>query len=229
MPKIKEKILISLSIMAFSWLVLGLETQAQTAPQILATWQANSYAPAGYQGKILPTRGSKVDLAVSLIDKGKVADLARREIRWFFNNDLIAGGLGLAKTDFTVPFLTPAGNQILKVQIINYLGNNLEKTFSFPVTDPEIVIDAPYADNKISLGSNLFTGLPYFFNITDISQLEWSWSANGLSAQKDAVNNVLELDVSGGKIGDQLILTASAINRLRQRELASETLILKIK
>ncbi len=51
--------------------------QAQTTgPQLMVTWKARTYAPPGFDGKIMPTANSAITASVELIDGGKIIDLS---------------------------------------------------------------------------------------------------------------------------------------------------------
>ena len=44
---------------------------------------------------------------------------------------------------------------------------------------PEAVIDAPYPNGQFSQNPVSVTALPYFFNISNPSNLSYTWSVNG--------------------------------------------------
>ncbi len=212
------------------WLVANVAnniTSAQNTPELLITWQAQGYVPHGYQGKILPVKKSLVEAAAELIQNGKTADLSRRELRWFLNGRLIQGGLGLKTISFMVP--EDAASLSLRLVIPNYGGRVLEKTVALPLAQPEVVIDAPYAA-AIASGTNIFRALAYFFNISGLDQLTFEWVANGVAtAGEDSNPAELELNISGGRPGDEVNLSVNALNKFDPLETAGASVNLKIR
>src|SRR3989338_4500294 len=85
------------------WLLVVGQAKAQTPPEFLVSWRALNYVPADYQGKIFPTKSTRVEAAFDLIDKNKVADLSRNEIAWYLNNNFLRSGVGLKTIAFDVP------------------------------------------------------------------------------------------------------------------------------
>ena len=170
----------------FSFL-FPLSSRGQQAPIFLVSWKANSYAPADYQGKILLSPTSSAEIAFELIDGGKIANLNNKEVRWFINNKLIASGLGLKTTTYT-PSQPGRKDLRVQIQVLNYNGQDLEKIMILPVINPEIVIQP--------IGSNVFAGKPYFFNINSLSDLSFEWSVNGKKTN-DLPDNPQFLSLTG--------------------------------
>ena len=71
---------------------------------ILVSWQADSYVPSWYQGKIFPTNGSKIGVNFELLENGKIVNLSKIKVRWYINDKLIrneSNGLGIKSLSFT--------------------------------------------------------------------------------------------------------------------------------
>ena len=68
-----------ISIIGFIGLIgfVGHIGYAQNAPQFMVSWQADSYAPSWYQGKIFPVHGSRIKIGFELTDNGKIIDLSK--------------------------------------------------------------------------------------------------------------------------------------------------------
>lgn len=227
--KTKNFTLALLFIIGASALALGLPSSAQTVPELLLTWQAENYAPSGYQGRILPIRRSRISASVALIEGGKFTDISKNEIRWLVDNNLFKSGIGLQALEFPVPEIA-AGQVRLKAVIMGFRGQNLEKPITIPVAEPEIVIAAPYPDRKIPAGLNIFRAGLYFFNISRANQLLFSWSANGAKTEgESAAPDQLELDASQGQSGDGVDLSVAVANALNPLEFANQSLKLTIK
>src|ERR1700722_2024154 len=81
----------------------ALRTHAQTAtqPQFLITWSASdSYAPQGYDGKILPNQESPITASLVVIANGKPANLSGQTISWYQSDAFLGGGVGAQSITF---------------------------------------------------------------------------------------------------------------------------------
>lgn len=154
-------------------------TLAAPPPQFFVSWQARTYAPPTYTGKILPTAGAPVTVTFELLEDGKPRDLSRQLVRWYANGNLHQSGTGLQAVTVLLP---PLQRDDLAVRIVlpRYRGGaDLEETIIVPVTVPEAVIDAPYQERVLKMtGANVLRGLFYFFNISSPRQLSIRWTAN---------------------------------------------------
>ncbi len=175
----KIKLLTSLIIGLTAMVFFAVSSKAQTSkPQFLITWKADSYAPADFQGKILPTAGSLITTSFELIDQGKPADLSQEMVYWYVNNDFLRGGNGLQSIRFQAP--QAAGGAIdLRVEIPNYKPGAQLKTIEIPVASPKAVIEVPFPNGEFSASQLELTGQAYFFNVRSLSRLNFSWNING--------------------------------------------------
>ncbi len=190
---------------------------AQQQPEFLLTWKSDNYAPPAYQGKILPIDESKIEVALELIDGGKIASISGHQINWLINNDELKSGVGLKNISF--PANGRRGDQLVEVTIKNYRGVDLEKRLEIPVANPEIVISG---------GPTTFEALPYFFNVKNLGELLISWSANGQRAAGLVDNpTVLELETSQLPTGSEIVIKANASNSKKPTEVANKTIIFK--
>ncbi len=202
---------------------------SQTNLELLISWQAKNYVPSAYVGKVLPIANTPVIMALELIDNKKIADISKKEVRWFANNQLIQSGIGLKNITFIIP-TTRSGDENIKAVVINYRGTNLEKSIIIPVVNPEVVINAPYPDKKITSGINTFIALPYFFNVNSLANLAFTWLANNQQVTDTNGNpDILTLDTTGGLSGNQIIVSVTAANINNDLELAKQISILEIK
>ncbi len=158
------------------------QTAAATAssPWFLITWKTTgSYIPSFYQGKALPTYGSNITASLELISpQGKVLDLSQQTIYWYVNDNLVGGGVGVQHVTF--PPIGDAPNTInLRVTIPNYNGAYLVHAITIPMVLPEAVIYAPYPNGQFSQNPVSVQAIPYFFNVSDLTKLSYTWSVNG--------------------------------------------------
>lgn len=155
--------------------------RAQTAnPQFMITWKSNTYVPVDFEGKILPTANSTITVSFELIDGGAPAELSNQTVYWYINNNFLQGGKGLQHIEFRAPD-TAGGVIDLRVEVPNYKQGPQLKTVEIPTVAPKAVIEAPFPNNEFSASPVQVAGLPYFFNVRDISPLNFGWSINGVA------------------------------------------------
>lgn len=177
------------------------QTAAQTAsrPQFMASWQAQSSSPSWYQGKIFPTKGSKIDIAFELIDNGKIADLSKLKVRWYLNDKLVLNeknGLGIKSYSFNTYDYAGQDAEI-RIAIIDYKGGEqIGKIITIPIVYPEAVIDAPYSNLQIKTGNIPLIAYPFFFNVLDFKKLSFNWSVNNQAAEVNDINRQQALDLN---------------------------------
>lgn len=189
------------TLLTIGYWLLTIPVNAQTAPQFMISWKADSYAPSWYQGKVFPTRGSRVEVAFELIDNGKIADISKSKIRWYVNDRLVLNeknGLGIKTHSFRVVDY-PGQDVEVRIVVVDYKnGDQLSDLIIIPVAHSEAVIDAPYAGRKIgniSNDKNSFFAYPFFFNVLDLSKLSFNWAVDGRSAESNGGNSQ-KLDLS---------------------------------
>ena len=167
----------------FYLLISLLAAHAATAPKLVLTWHAKTYAPTDFGGKVLPIASSNITAFLELVDGGRVVDLSGRTIYWYANDALMSNKIGTTSLGFRTPDI--AGGTIdLRVQIPNYDGATLTKTVEIPVTDPLVVIDAPFPGNIAAQSPIEVHALPYFFNVTQKENLAFRWMANGQAPEQ---------------------------------------------
>ncbi len=220
-------------ILIFTFLFLHFAS-AQTAPQFFVSWQAQDYAPSWYSGKILPINGTPIEISFELIDKGKIADLSKTKVRWYVNDELVKNeenGLGIKNLRIITPGYTGQETEI-RISVVDYLGGEiLDKIIKIPVVGPEVLIDSPYPDKKISTGSSIFQAVPFFFNIKNLNSLSVEWSANeqkptGLSANPWLLNLNIGPETP---IGTEIKISVLVKNILKELEFAGKSIQLQVK
>lgn len=186
--------------------------QAQTSPEIILTWKANSYTPASYMGKTLPSIGSRVDVALEALSAGRVIDLSRIKITWTIDGELHSSGIGQKSIFFTTDGLK--GDPAVSASFL-YKGQTLSRQISIPLARPEVVIVG---------GPNIFKALLYFFNFGAPTQAKFTWTVNGISTEGTGQNPDI-LAISGNiPSGSDIGIRVSAQNLLKNLEIASGSL-----
>ncbi len=154
---------------------------ASPRPRILLTWQARSFAPSEYLGKVLPGPGSTISASVEIIDQGKVADLSQYPVYWYLDGDFVTGEAGKKNVNLKLPNRASHGAEV-RVEIPGYKGDTLSKTAVVQIAQPEAVIVVPYGGRAGKSAPTVVHGTPYFFNVTDPSLLRFYWTVNGQTA-----------------------------------------------
>lgn len=160
---------------------------ANAAPQFLISWKADSYVPSWYEGKVLPSRGTPVTVSFELIDGGRTANLSGTAVRWYINNKLVrneTSGLGIQSISFAIPDYGGQETEV-RITIPNYRGSELNHILRIPVKNPEAVLDGKFISRGVKAGDNAFEAIPLFFNVKDINDLGFDWTANGQEANVD--------------------------------------------
>lgn len=162
-------------------LFISYYAHAQTTeqkPYMLLTWSTDTYVPAWYRGRALPIANSPVRVALDVIDGGKLVDLSRYTIRWYLGEIPHTGGTGLDTITVRVPDVTGTGILKVRAQINDYKQSTIIKVINIPVVTPEAVISSPISSRAILANSFLVEGIPYFFNVRNMSELSFDWLVN---------------------------------------------------
>lgn len=176
------KIFSAIALLFLLTAVFLLDTsKTSAAPQFWFSWSAGNYAPAWYQGKVLPIVGSPITASFELVDNGQIADVSGKKIRWYVNDRMImneTGGLGIQSVKFNVPDYAVNGVEV-RVSVVGYQGETLDRILYIPLAEPDVVIEMPSADGRIGAGDSIFRANPFFFNINNLNQLDFEWVVNG--------------------------------------------------
>ena len=230
------KLKLKISVLIFSTFYFLLSAfylvHAQTPPQFMVSWQANSYAPSWYSGKILPTRGSLIKISFELVDNGKIADLSKKKVRWYVNDKLVQNeskGLGLKFYSFIADDY-PGQETEIRITIVDYKDEILDKIVRIPIVSAEAAIDSPYPNAEINTEKNSFLVYPFFFNIRDLNNISFEWLVDNQPAESGENSQSLELNIeSAAPSGFEIDIKATIRNLLDEMEFASENIKLVIK
>lgn len=182
-------------VIIFSFLVLNL-SKADTRPQIIITWKSGSYAPASFNGKILPSQGSKIDAGVEVLDGTSFGNLSGADITWILNGDTLQEITGGQRVKFIAPN-DPGGIESLEVKISNYKGSSFGKTIQVPIVSPEVVARKNFSGNIFSGKQISLSAKPYFFNIQSLDELNFDWLVNGQKPTQGNDPSLLDVNVQG--------------------------------
>lgn len=152
---------------------------------VIITWHADTFYPSTYQGKPLPTIGSKINLSVEAVSDGKFVDLSNSIIEWRKNGEKIARGSGLKNSSV---IFSDADRSYFVSAVVQYNGTSVEKSINLPMTSPKLVLEIPFINKVVPKESDVsITAIPYFFNTRTFNDFSFSWQIN--SEKKGTGNN----------------------------------------
>jgi len=205
--------------------------QVQTpapAPKLIVTWQVNSFVPSDYNGKVLVTPGSTVNLHLDVLEKGKPANLKGATIIWDYNGQRLYDFENSPNAQIKTSVLDSI-NARITVTIL-YGSQRLSKVLSIPFASQIVVIDAPYLNLNVPADLATVHIRPYFFNAPSSNLLTITIKAQKqtISDRYSAHNGAFDLNFSGLASGTIVPLNATVLNDLIQYESASQSTSFKI-
>lgn len=205
-------------------------THAHADTDFMTSWQAKTYIPQWYIGKAFPTYQSFITVGFELIENGKIVDLSKTVVRWYVDDVLFKNednGLGIKKV--TVYNQKYGGDvSSIKISLPSYKGGILEKTIDIPIKNPEVVIDAPFFQKKVSKGASDLFAWPFYFNAASSSMLSLRWSAEGGDAQAGKVGDPFKLTVDRDvEPGTKYTIGATIGNLKKTAEGAAQEMIIE--
>lgn len=214
--KIFLKIFILTLLMALSCFWPAKSPQAQDiSGDFILTWSADSYVPPAYQGKALPTRLSKVKVAV-LPTKKLAYDPEKLYYRWLLDNEIAgkSGGQGKSAFNFLVTHWGGNAHEI-ESQILDENENMLARNFiSIPVVEAQTLLLQPASDYATENNVTVKTGrelnllaTPLFFHIKNPNELNFEWNFDGqtLSSADQKDLNRFTLKIPAGTLTESLL------------------------
>lgn len=215
--------------------------QAQTAPQFMVSWRADSTAPSWYSGKIFPTKDTAVEIGFELVDGStslttgsKPANLSKTVIRWYINDKLIrneSDGLGIKYLKFIANDY-PGQDTEIRISIPSYKNfGPLDKIIAIPIVKPQAVIVASYPNREIISGKSVFEAIPFFFSAKDLSKIVYKWFVDNRAVSDSGDNpRILDLNIpQEAHKGTIINIKATVKNLLKEMEFASANLNVEIR
>ncbi len=209
--------------------LLSLPALAQ-GQEFLFNWEGGSFVPGFYQGKIMPTDGSSLNMSFELIEGGRLLNVKNKLIEWHIDGKLFQKGVGLQKITAN-KFNVSRSNIFVRVLIKNIEGGNLEKSFIIPKVIPKVIIERNFMNHTIPAGISIIKAWPLFFNIGNLSDLNFNWLSNNIKhSGKDVKRpNILELDIPTNNSPTSVNLNINVINNKNIGEVAIKKINLTIK
>ncbi|PIR86862.1 MAG: hypothetical protein COU11_03340 [Candidatus Harrisonbacteria bacterium CG10_big_fil_rev_8_21_14_0_10_49_15] len=191
------------------------QTESDAEADILGiiSWQADSYAPADYHGKVLPGRTSTINLVFELLVDGRPAtDLDQTSIRWLVNNRPLQGGLGMRVATLEARDYS-AGLVTVRVLIEDYAGKRVETTVRIPIMEPRVVVNAPYASNNVFGESVHVSARPFFFSVRSLAGLLFEWEVNNEAVLSGNGVHKLAFDPVDALVGQKATISVRVRDR----------------
>lgn len=192
---------------------------------VILTWQAQSFVPADYQGKILATTGVGIKAGLEVVEENKIRDLSKINIRWYLDNKLLTQGVGLKQINFRAT-AAPTYSHYLRAVVRD--EEEISGGVDIPIVSPKVIIKTPTPTaNFIPLGKTILQAIPYFFNVATLKELVFNWTVNEKTI-KGA--NVLELELAPPvPQNSNLRIRVTAQNLNNQLEFGSKEINLNVK
>lgn len=214
---LEKLIFITILLLTSFFLILNSSQAQEIKDDLILTWSANTYVPFDYPGKPLPVYGSLITVAVIPINKPNL-NLETLNYNWFLDDEPQIAASGENKQEFIFQVKTTASNE----HSVKILIKNKEETLSLElltdikIVSPEIIlypfdeeINKPEFNRSESIilstgQEKTFTGLPYFFNIKNIAELEYQWSLENQTITKTEKPNFFTLKIGQGELAEAI-------------------------
>ncbi len=194
MIKLKPYLLIT-----FILFLLANHAQGQ---EVFLTWSTDTYVPLEYIGKALPTRESNIEV----VSNTDILNPENLFYNWLINDKIEREKSGKGKQVFNFKTEERIREYEIKVRISDEKESFIifSPILTINPQTPEIILKTKptsLESFKYTFNSNQeirFTAQPYFFNIKDINNLDYSWSFGQESAsQTESSNpNIFTLKIS---------------------------------
>ncbi len=156
------------------FLVIALLSNAQEGGlQIVPTWSAENLYPSDYPGKPLPSEETPVVVSVEILRDGKLIDPSLVHIKWYVDGKYYKEGEGMKEMLFYAS--KRAGDSHFIRIVANLVELSASKIIEIPVVPREVVVESDAGGSAPANSSVTFIAVPYFFNVSSISDLDISW------------------------------------------------------
>ncbi len=153
---------------------------------LLITWRSESQVPTWYQGRVLPTKNSKIYLSAQGLLNGKNVDLSSHTIAWFIDGTQQMSAVGKTAFSFIAGKYAAAKYTVTAKVVENAIevasGNTL-----IPIAPPKLVINIPYADRTLPRNDAILEALMYFFSTIDTAPSTFAWSINDIKMPQSQI------------------------------------------
>lgn len=199
------------------------------------TWSTDTYVPADYPGKALPTRGSIIEVVATVSWPAEAQKISPQELiyDWFLDEDFQKANSGQGKQVFRFNIGDNIFHQYsIRTEVKDAQGAILSSShLSLKPVEPEIVLEtkiaileSPNLIPKYQVSANQevkFIAQPYFFNIREINDLNYNWTLDRKEASQISSDSpnifILEIGQINRSIKQNLVVGAEDKNDPLQR------------
>lgn len=161
----------------------------EATDELVLSWQAQNLYPANYMGKALVTEGTPVIVSLEMLRGGALFDVSNAPIKWYLDGRFIEGGTGLKNITF-YPRARRGNTHIVKASLV-VNGKTTSGFLEIPIHEKQVVLESPSARNTIlSNTSLLLTAVPYFWNVSSLSDLVISWKIQNQTVPNENKNSL---------------------------------------
>lgn len=198
--RIKQNLIIYLLLpfSAFSLLFIN-PAESQTQIGVSLTWSTSTYVPISYPGKALPTRGSLVEIASQI--ENPTTNPQELTYKWFLNDNFQKEASGKGEQTFRFNMgESITEKHLVRVELFDgdtLVGSSLP--LSIKARRPEIILKAkngtiisssPVLNYLVSASQPIkFEAQPYFFDIKNAKELNYSWYLDNQEASQISSEN----------------------------------------
>lgn len=188
MKRLELSAVFLVAAMLFShFLLVGAQT---VGSEVIVTWRAENFYPSDYEGKALVTEGTPVTASAELVREGKLADISSANVKWYLNGRFLESGIGKKEISF-IAKSRKGSVEIIKV-VVELQGNSVTGLSQFTIQPKQIVLESSAPTGIISPNSSVsFSAVPYFFNITSLSDLNFSWRVDNKTIPGENENSLI--------------------------------------
>ena len=205
------------------------DARAQTAPQLILTWQAMNFYPSDYEGKAYAAPQSPIVLSAMIVENNKIRSARGVQFTWHLDGKFFERGVGLQEVLFTNKKLR--GDEYFVRVVADLDGRSMEAAITLPILSQRVVIEAPTANGVVSRGDSIIlSAIPYFFNVGSFNDLAFFWQIDGQTQENERTNELLlEVSDSAELIGREMFITSIAGNNTNPLESARSNLRITIR
>ena len=181
-------------------------------------WSTNTYTPFTYLGKPLPTFESLIRVSLVRL-RPTEASLDNLIYKWYLDGVFQKYSSGKGRQVFLFRINNPANSRVfIDLKIEDEQGNVwLKLSTSILVIQPEVVLypSDSQADEGALANARIvelrpgqeqnFVALPFFFNITSPTDLEYQWNFNGQNIIKIDNPNYFSIRVAEGELEESFV------------------------
>lgn len=161
----------------------------ETNDELILSWQAQNLYPANYMGKALVTEGTPVIVSLEMLRGGTLFNISEAPVKWYLDGRFIEGGTGLKSITF-YPRARRGNTHIVKASIV-IDGKTTAGFLEIPIHEKQVVLESPSARNVIQANTSvLLTAVPYFWNVSSLSDLVISWKIQNKTVPNENKNSL---------------------------------------